>query len=374
MIPKAHVIALLIGSTFATVGCTDPTSATEPGRAVVRGLPSPNADLPQSSGFFLGGDGYYYWDGQPPPEDNAPATITNHEVYTTAPLLGNTKARASATMDFDGDQGKNHIDFQVVRASGTVLLDAGVDQEWGNNRSCVVYCRPGTRFLSTELETNAVCGVRTAVNGMHYARRAAPFGLSFSLYRLLEFSFPVTWGETNVPTTQRTDPGHECKAPVPRFTMSTPAQQSGSGGTLTITEGFSVSLQTSTVDFGLPQAPAASHTWTVDQFGIGTGTSQTITPGIGSHSVQLSLQNSEGTGEATASIVVRPLDEAGTCDDPLTDVVEECHPESPGATGFGIGGSYQEGSQVCWVTDYYWQYPDGSLQYRYSINHGCYAI
>ena len=130
------------------------------------------------------------------------------------------------------------------------------------------------------------------------------------------------------------------RPPAPRFRMSTNLQTSGDGGTLTISAGHPVSFAATTTDFGYPAASAGDHIWVLDQSQFGTGASAGILPGYGSHTVWLRLPHSAGQGEASGSITVVAPDEAGSCDDPVTDVVEvNCN-------GQGDNGQYAVGNCV----------------------------
>lgn len=157
------------------------------------------------------------------------------------------------------------------------------------------------------------------------------------------------------------------RAPRPRFSMSTSSQQSGDGGTLTLSAGHSVALQSTTTDFGSPAAPAADLVWIRDQTQLATGPSTSFVPEYGTHTVTLSLINQAGQGEASATLVVVPPDEAGSCDDPLTDVVEtNCNGEGDGGS-YGVGGGSSNGTRYCWVLDWYdWNSFTQRYEYWYS--------
>jgi hypothetical protein len=159
----------------------------------------------------------------------------------------------------------------------------------------------------------------------------------------------------------------DTRPPKPRISMNSASQQSGDAGTLTISAGHSVTLSATTTDYGYPAATVNDHDWSLDGTQLGTGASTSTVPGYGSHTVHLTLANSAGQGEATATIiVVAPDEEAGACDDPLTDVVEEeCDDGNNGPYAVqntvGAGGG---STRWCLVNQWY-DWNPATEQYEY---------
>jgi hypothetical protein len=166
-------------------------------------------------------------------------------------------------------------------------------------------------------------------------------------------------------STDEDDCQPELQLPRPRFVMSSSSQQS-EGGTLTISAGHSISLQATTTDFGYPAATVNDHDWSLDGTQLGTGASTSTVPGYGSHTVHLTLANSTGQGEATATIiVVAPDEEAGACDDPLTDVVEvEC--DGPSNNGpYAVGGTVSGGGTRWCLVNQWYDWNEATQRYEY---------
>lgn len=158
----------------------------------------------------------------------------------------------------------------------------------------------------------------------------------------------------------------DTRPPKPRFSMNSASQQSGDGGTLTISAGHSLSLQNTTTDFGDPAASPSNHVWWSDQTTIGTGAAQTYTPGYGTHDIWATLESTGGFGEAHASVVVVAPDEAGSCDDPVTDVVEvNCDGEGDNGQ-YAVGNCVGSGSPTRWcLVNQWYDWNEATQQYEY---------
>jgi hypothetical protein len=143
------------------------------------------------------------------------------------------------------------------------------------------------------------------------------------------------------------------RKPKPKFVASTATQTSGDGGTLTVTAGYPITLTATTSDYGYPAAAASDHEWYVDQTPLGSGASTSHTPGMGTHSLWVSLGNSAGFEDVSMNVVVSAPDEAGSCDDPLTDVVEgNCNGQG-NPTSVGVCSSSSSGTRYCYELDWY---------------------
>jgi hypothetical protein len=166
-----------------------------------------------------------------------------------------------------------------------------------------------------------------------------------------------------------------CAPPRPHFTMSTSSQQSGDGATLTISAGHSLSLQSTTADFGEPAAAPSALTWILDQSQIATGSGTSLVPPHGTHTVWLSLTNDSGQGEVTGTVVVVPPDLADSCDNPVTDVVETNCGGQGGGYQYGVGGGSVHGTQYCWEIDHYEYDPNtNTIDYLYTETVYCWAM
>lgn len=164
----------------------------------------------------------------------------------------------------------------------------------------------------------------------------------------------------------------DVRPPKPRFSMSTASQQSGDGGSLTISAGHAVTLAATTTDYGYPAAQVGDHVWMVDQTQVGTGSSTIIVPSHGSHDVWVSLTNQTGQSEAWATVTVVASDEAGSCDDLVTDFVELCEENVP--RPYGVGGGEYNGTEYCWVNDWYrWSSTQQRYVYWYTQPLYCWA-
>lgn len=211
-------------------------------------------------------------------------------------------------------------------------------------------------------DTLATVGHKCGLTGKSSAEATAKTIISPGDLVVWELTQPKSAPDQNQPA---------CRLPKPKFTMTTDTQTSGDGGTLTISVGYAVSLQSTTTDLGYPQASSSDLTWFLDQTEIATGTSASVTPGDGTHTVTLQITNGAGSAEATATIEVHSSDEAGSCDDPLTDVVEsDCDGDQAGR--YSQCGSTASGTRYCSVLDWYvWN--ENTQQYQYSYTEEVYC-
>lgn len=279
-------------------------------------------------------------------------------VTSTGQLLADTAFRGTGTVDF---YWANDVSFsmsaRLINANGTTINNDSKSAAWYRIDFPVYH---GDTSLSVTLATNGnKCGLTGKTNATGTARTILnPGGL-------------VVWQLTQ-PESAPDKQQPACRVPAPKFSMSSSSQTSGSGGTLTISDGHSITLTSTTTDFGVPAAQAGDLTWAFDQTQIGTGSSKTYTPPYGSHSITLSLTNSTGQGEASATVVVVPSDEAGSCDDELTDVVETNCDEQGSPGGYGVGGSSSSGTRNCWVLDWYvWNEGLGHYVFDHSDEISC---
>lgn len=261
-------------------------------------------------------------------------------VTAAGQLLGDTAFRATGTLEFHW---ANDVQFsttgRLLNGSGATVNTDTQSASW-YRIGLPVY--QGDTSLTITLSTSGnKCGLTGKANATGTAKT------------ILNPGSLVVW-QLTVPHSapDRTQPA--CRVPAPKFAMSTNTQHSGQGGTLTLSAGHSVTLQSTTTDFGVPATTAGDLTWIFDQTQLGTGASHSFTPSYGTHTITLSLINSTGQGEASGTLVVVPPDEAGSCDDAMTDVVEtDCDGNNNGSYGVGAGPVMTGGTQRCWVLDWY---------------------
>lgn len=169
------------------------------------------------------------------------------------------------------------------------------------------------------------------------------------------------------------------KKPEPHFGMSSSSQLSGDGGTLTLSAGHSITLTATTTNLGTTPTTMASHEWWFDQSMMGTGSTYTFTPSHGEHDVWVSLQNIAGASDVHATVVVAVPEEAGSCDDQMTDVVEtdcdENNTHGAYAVAGGRAGDSNYGELWClWEDRYVWSPSQGNYVLAYSTKVSCWMM
>jgi hypothetical protein len=189
-----------------TIGCNDqvPITAAKPS------LPVRPHFVENSDDFYEGGDGYYYWDGQPPPGDQSPADIISAEAYGSPPKPG-TYGYVSGHMDYVGDESNIDLVYSVDSAGHAKFSNAHASAGWEYGML------PGMRdpqpyLFSQSLQIYGICNFSLQVGGTAYARKAIPFGISINLIKFSIALTPgsITWGETSRPLEAYEDPGVSC--------------------------------------------------------------------------------------------------------------------------------------------------------------------
>jgi hypothetical protein len=171
--------------------------------------------IENSSGFYLGSDGYYWWDGQPPPGDLAPPHITDAVATGTAPRPG-TSGWVKGVMTTNGDQAKIDLNYSVD-SSGIPYIShstAGTGWEWGGGPLFGERHDWNEEFTHS-LNINRDCNFSLEVGGNAYARWALPFGIPLSFIKFLVDVFTgvtTSWSEVSADMHADTDPGISCDA------------------------------------------------------------------------------------------------------------------------------------------------------------------
>jgi len=82
-----------------------------------------------TDGFYLMENGYYYWDGQPPPSDLAPTIIQDARASGMAPRFG-TQGWVEAEMLTDGDQWKITMVYSLWHHGNPYYSNAQYQGDW----------------------------------------------------------------------------------------------------------------------------------------------------------------------------------------------------------------------------------------------------
>ena len=136
-----------------------------------------------SSGFYPSGDGYYFWDGQAPSGDFAPAIIQNAKAGGMAPRPG-TEGWVEGEMETDGDQYKMDLVFSVDHNGQAVFSNSTFSSNWkwgsmeprqGDARLLTYY--KYDRSLNVQGDIDQRCDYTLENGGTAYARKAVPFGI-----------------------------------------------------------------------------------------------------------------------------------------------------------------------------------------------------
>lgn len=124
---RSSGLAIALALTVATA-CRDQALPTAP----IPLTPTGPRFIENSDGFYAGSDGYYWWDGQPPPGDMAPPHITDAVATGTAPRPGTT-GWVKGSMTTNGDQAKIDLNYSVDSSGISYLYNstAGTGWEWG---------------------------------------------------------------------------------------------------------------------------------------------------------------------------------------------------------------------------------------------------
>jgi len=191
------------------IACSDQLLTTE---AMPPTLQGPSF-VEYSDHFYQGSDGYYYWDGQPPPGDLSPAEISRANAGGMAPRPG-THGWVEGQMDFIGDQAKLDLVYSVDSLGHPKYSNSQASSGW-KWRDFGSRGVTQTHSFSQSLAVNAMCDFALEVGGTAYAHKALPFGISLNL---IKFSVDVgfgtfTWGETSRPLLAFSDPGWSCDVP-----------------------------------------------------------------------------------------------------------------------------------------------------------------
>jgi len=180
-------------------------------------VPGPRS-IEYSDGFYPGGDGYYFWDGQAPPGDLSPAIIQNAMAGGMAPRFG-TAGWVSGEMETDGDQYRFGLRYTLNHNGQPYYSNAEANSDWkwggGGPRQAD---SPLTWYdFKRTLDINPPdpldrCGYSLQNGGNAFARKAVPFGINLNWIKpsvALTFG-TITWGANEAPLIAFTDDGQQC--------------------------------------------------------------------------------------------------------------------------------------------------------------------
>jgi hypothetical protein len=203
------------------LGCGE---ATAPRQITLRPDKPSSHDVVESSGFYDGHDGYWYWDGQPPQGDQGPAVITRATTNAWAPAFfsdyGWIGSRVTATMTYsNGDQGRIQLVYSAYK-DGMPIYDHGEkDTGWvscsfiGNG-----HCQNQDLFTSKEMPEVNSCGVTLTAGGTANARKTLPFGMQLGIPVKTFGNLPIAseWGAADPqPLEASSEDGPPCDNPPP---------------------------------------------------------------------------------------------------------------------------------------------------------------
>lgn len=203
---------------FIGTGCSDVSPVTAPLTSTAL---TPRF-IENSEHFYAGSDGYYYWDGQPPPGDLSPAVVTAAHAGGRAPGPG-TQGWVEGFMTFiGGDQAKLDLNYSVDSSGHPIWNNAVASSGWQwfeyvdrNSSREYSFKQSLPQRYAQDPVTLAPCDFSLRVGGTGYARKAFPFAIVPSLIKfLVDVTFGITaWGEGSRPLDAFTDEGMSCDYP-----------------------------------------------------------------------------------------------------------------------------------------------------------------
>jgi hypothetical protein len=340
---RLRVLLCCSGILMSAIGCADApvTRATSPRRLLPAATPFSDM-YPDSAAYIAAGVPF------------------SGDVFPTASgafISNNTSFRTHATVRFFWATDVSVTVYAEVKNSSGQTINSS-ELPFAYHRIAVPVAQGDSAWDVTISTSNNTCGLTGK------SRTTATASAHETVFTIWELTKTALGDDVLQP---------QCRLPKPKFAMTTTAQTSGGGGSLTISEGHLVTLQSTTTDFGLPATTADDLVWMMDQAQIGTGASASVVPPYGTHTITLQLANSAGQGEVSATVVVVPSDGAGSCDDPLTDVVEtDCDGDGSGTYQYAVGTMVGAGTHHCWELDHYEYDPNtGTDEYMYTTQLYC---
>lgn len=130
--PTALLVPELRQNAFA---CEDPSlpgcDAPPPPPSDPPPPPPPTQSIVYSAGFYMGSDGYYYWDGRPPVGDLDPARITDARAEAHAPDMSGNGWVKGYMVYSDGDEAKISLTVDAWQGSTRLIGPAApVTDAW----------------------------------------------------------------------------------------------------------------------------------------------------------------------------------------------------------------------------------------------------
>jgi hypothetical protein len=170
-----------------------------------------------SDGFYQGSDGYYFWDGQPPPGDESPAIITRTYTEANAPKIG-TDGFIYGEIGYIGDESKIDLVYSVDSLDHHYYSAAVASTGWERITGSPWFDRQEQqKGFSYSLGLHKQCNFSLEVGGTGYARKSLPFGIAINLLKMTIAIGPgaTSWGEVSAPMQASSDPGYSCDNAFP---------------------------------------------------------------------------------------------------------------------------------------------------------------
>jgi hypothetical protein len=221
----AHAVIAFATMSFAS-GCTEAALLTTP--TLLHAPASARRDVVESEHFWSDSTGMYHWDGQPPPGDEFPASISSAKAGGYAPRPG-TGGWVSGTMVFVGDQYKIDLDYTVRNNDTDALYQTGhptSDWKFGNS----MYSRQSYEERFEHSLHLDMCGYSVEASGTANARKALPFSIRPSLITIGPTGLggpgfriglePYTWGAIDRPLAAFSDAGIRCDEDLSHYSRN----------------------------------------------------------------------------------------------------------------------------------------------------------
>ena len=222
---ERRTAACLASVVVLMVGCTvqDTTTGLE-ARSDVRAAAY---ELLYSSGFYYDpSDGYYHWDGQPPPGDQTAPSIRVANAWAVAPQRGTGGWTEGSMLWVDGDLAQIELvpwawkvffpgGEQYAPVSSATSPWTGAECDRTISHTCVSVFSYRHPLGLTDTVWN--CGSVVGVSGYARAKKKAPFGLvGAGVIKLINAFEPVEWGFTERALVGEVTTGPSCDtAPTP---------------------------------------------------------------------------------------------------------------------------------------------------------------
>lgn len=210
---------LLRATILALAGISACAETDIPAPAVPRDGPKAS-NIEYSAGFYLGEDGYYHWDGQPPPGDEAPAVVRSAIITQLQPPNYSTGGWVQGEMSWEGDLGQIRLTWTAERQYPAFSTSGSSSSLWkgcGEGR-----CNPGWTYHKVSLGLQEYkCDITVTAGGTAYAKKSKPFGVPLWLIKIIDaFAYSsdyanAEWGLASQEFTPVTASGPLCDEQAP---------------------------------------------------------------------------------------------------------------------------------------------------------------